>query len=170
MASDPSIPAPSGLDATDRLAIADLFNHYAFHFDRNEPDLVADLFTDDALIDYGPDFPPINGRHAIADRIRPGLEGIFEATSHHVSNVIIDPTSTDRAATAIAYVYAWHRYRDGSADGHLWGRYHATARREAVGWRLAELRLEIVAVTDFHRERMHSAYRRPVPRQTTEQN
>ncbi|MFC2153790.1 nuclear transport factor 2 family protein [Actinomycetota bacterium] len=162
VAADPNTPAPSALDPTDRIAIADLFSRYAFHFDRNEPELVAELFTGDALVDYGPEFPPIQGRESVADRIRPGLDDIFEATSHHISNVMIDPTSTDRA-TAIAYVYAWHRYRDGSPDGHLWGQYHAIAHRISDAWRFAAFRLEIVAVTDFHRERMHSVHRRSAP-------
>ncbi len=156
MASNTS--TPSEPDTMDHLAIAELFSRYAFHFDRNEPDHVAELFTDDAVIDYGPDFPPIEGRDSIADRIRPGLEETFEATSHHISNVMVDPMSRDHAS-AIAYVYAWHRYRDGSPDGHLWGQYHASVRRNADGWRFSTFRLETVAVTDFHRERMHPVHR-----------
>ena len=74
----------------DRLAITDLLHRYAYHFDRNEPEHVAALFTDDAVIDYGPEFPPIHGRGAVAARIAPGLNTIFAATSHHISNVIID--------------------------------------------------------------------------------
>lgn len=164
MASNPNTPTPSDLGPTDRISIAELFSLYAFHFDRNEPDLVAALFTDDAVVDYGPEFPAIQGGASIADRLRPGLDGIFEATSHHVSNVMIEGASPDRAE-AIAYVYAWHRYRDGSPDGHLWGQYHAIVLRCADGWRFDAFRLEIVAVTDFHRERMHPVFRRPSPDQ-----
>ena len=47
-------------------------------------------------------------------------------------------TGADRAES-VTYLYAWHRYVDGSPDGELWGRYrHAFARTEA-GWRISRL-------------------------------
>ena len=146
----------------DRFAINDLLHRYAYHFDRNEPEHVAALFTDDAVIDYGPEFPPIHGRAAVAGRIAPGLNTIFAATSHHISNVIIDFQSDDDAQVA-AYVYAWHRYLDGSPDGHLWGQYHVRARRDSGAWGIAALTLRVVAVEDFHRTNMHTIDRRREP-------
>ena len=160
MDTNPDTSTP-GATPADRIAIADLFSRYAFHFDRNEPELVAALFTADAVVDYGPEFPPIHGRDSIADRIRPGLEDIFMATSHHVSNVLVEMESPHRAV-AIAYVYAWHRYVDGSPDGHLWGQYRATVRRIDDEWRFSAFRLETFAVEAFHREQMHSVPRRPL--------
>ena len=142
----------------DRMAIADLFGRYAFHFDRNEPDSVASLFTDDAIVDYGPEFPPIEGRAAMAERIRPGLDDVFAATSHHISNVLVD-FPRPGVAQAVAYVHAWHRYIDGSPDGYLWGQYHVAARRDDGEWRFSRLRLEVVEVIDFHRSVMHRAHR-----------
>ncbi|MBT8217131.1 MAG: nuclear transport factor 2 family protein [Acidimicrobiia bacterium] len=146
--------------AEDQLEIAALLNRYAYHFDRNEPDLVAELFTDDAVIDYGPEFPAIRGRDEIPGRIRPGLDTVFEATSHHISNAQVAFTSAT-AASLHAYVYAWHRYLDRSADGHLWGRYQVECRRTEDGWKMTALTLRTVATTDFHRERTHPAERRP---------
>jgi uncharacterized protein (TIGR02246 family) len=143
----------------DRLEIADLLHRYAYHFDRNEPALVAELFTDDAVIDYGPEVEPIRGRAAIVGRIGPGLERTFVATSHHVSNVLVR-FAADDAAHAVAYVYAWHRYHDRPEDGHLWGQYHVSARRTDAGWRMSRLVLRTVAVTNFHRQRMHPIGRR----------
>lgn len=143
----------------DRLEIADLLHRYAYHFDRNEPEHIAPLFTDDAVIDYGPDVAPIRGREEIVGRISPGLEHIFAATSHHVSNVLVRFVAAD-AADVVAYVYAWHRYHERSEVGHLWGQYHLRARRTDTGWRLSELVLRAVAVTDFHRDRMHPIGRR----------
>jgi hypothetical protein len=143
----------------DRLEIADLLYRYAYHFDRNEPEHVAALFTPDAVIDYGPELDPIRGSAAIVERISPGLEGIFVATSHHISNPMVrfaDALNAD----AVAYVYAWHRYHDRPTDGHLWGQYHVRARITDDGWRMSELVLKTVAVTDFHRERMHPIGRR----------
>lgn len=153
-------PTPSGGSYEAKAAITDLFHAYAMHFDRNEPEAVAALFTDDALIDYGPDVPPIRGRSQIVPRIGPGLNEIFAATSHHLSNITIR-FDDDETAFAIAYVYAWHRYRDGSPDGELWGQYHNRFRRTADGWRIAELVLEVAGVSDFHRANMHTLERQP---------
>jgi uncharacterized protein (TIGR02246 family) len=143
----------------NRQAITDLFFAYAAHFDRNEPDLVAALFTDDATIDYGPAMPPLRGRAEIASRVAAGLNEIFEATSHHISNVSIT-FGGDDTATGVAYVYAWHRYRDGSPDGYLWGQYHNTFTHSVDGWRISELVLRAAGTQDFHRPTMHPIGRR----------
>lgn len=145
--------------ADDRLEIADLIHRYAFHFDRNEPELVANLFTEDTVIDYGPEFPPIIGRDAVADRITPGLETIFAVSSHHISNVIVDFLGADEAR-AIAYVYAWHRYVADSTVGQMWGQYHLDVRRSADRWLIAAMTLRVVATEGFHRDRMHPIGRR----------
>jgi ketosteroid isomerase-like protein len=74
-------------ELADRQAIADLIHDYCLHFDNNEPEAVAALFTDDAVVDYGPEATTIVGADAIATRIAVGLEKTFLATSHHVSNI-----------------------------------------------------------------------------------
>lgn len=158
--SHPSGPGAS-VRLEDRREISRLFHEYAWHFDHNEPGEVAELFTSDAVIDYGPELEPIRGREAIAPRISAGLDQIFEATSHHVSNISIDFECSD-AASAVAYVYAWHKYRDGSPDGYLWGQYHNRVRRTAEGWRFTELVLKASGTKEFHRPTMHPIGRRGV--------
>lgn len=143
----------------DRRAIEELIHAYCRHFDQNEPELVAALFTDDAVVDYGPEFPNIVGAASIADTIAEGLERTFAATSHHVSNIQVTFDDPDRA-TALTYLYAWHRYRDGSPDGELWGRYHHRFERTPGGWRIAELVLTAAGTRDFHRSTMHPTGRR----------
>jgi ketosteroid isomerase-like protein len=143
----------------DRLEITDLIHAYCFHFDLNEPEVVAALFTNDAVVDYGPEVPPIVGAEAIASTIAVGLERTFAATSHHVSNIRIDFDDEDDAR-AVAYLYAWHRYRDGSPDGELWGRYLHRFVRTDRGWRIAELLLQAAGTVDFHRRTMHPIGRR----------
>lgn len=143
----------------DRHAIADLIHAYCDHFDRNEPDAVAALFTADATVDYGPETETIVGADAIASTISIGLERIFAATSHHVSNLRLTFHGPDRASS-VTYLYAWHRYRDGSPDGELWGRYRHRFERTDDGWRIAELVLEAAGTVDFHRARMHPIGRR----------
>lgn len=164
MAMDEQLQSTGGLAARvatleDRWEITQVLNAYAFHFDRNEPELVAALFTENAVIDYGPEMAPIRGGDAIAPRISAGLDEIFEATSHHISNVAVEIAGD--SADAVAYVYAWHRYRDGSPDGHLWAQYHTQLRRTSDGWRIAELVLRAAGIVDFHRSSMHSIGRAP---------
>ncbi|MCP9485705.1 MAG: nuclear transport factor 2 family protein [Gaiellaceae bacterium MAG52_C11] len=143
----------------DRQAIAELIHAYCDHFDRNEPEAVAALFTKDATLDYGPEAATIVGSDAIAATIAVGLEQTFAATSHHVSNVRISFDAPD-AARGVTYLYAWHRYRDGSPDGQLWGRYRHRFERTTAGWRIAELVLEAAGTIDFHRATMHPIGRR----------
>jgi ketosteroid isomerase-like protein len=145
----------------DRQAIADLIYAYCDHFDLNEPAAVAALFTEDATVDYGPEAPTITGgRAAIGPAIAIGLSQTFAATSHHVSNVRITFEGPDRARSS-SYLYAWHRYVDGSPDGELWGRYLHRFARTAAGWRIAELVLQAVGTLEFHRATMHPIGRRP---------
>jgi ketosteroid isomerase-like protein len=146
-------------ELTDRQEIADLIHAYCFHFDNNEPEAVGGLFTDDATVDYGPESASIVGSAAIATTIAVGLERTFAATSHHVSNIQITFEGPDQARS-VTYLYAWHRYVDGSPDGELWGRYrHRFARTEA-GWRISGLLLQAAGMVDFHRATMHPIGRR----------
>jgi ketosteroid isomerase-like protein len=143
----------------DRQAIVDLIHAYCYHFDQNEPEAVAALFTTEATIDYGPEATLIVGADNVAGTIAVGLNETFAATSHHVSNISITFEGLD-TATGVTYLYAWHRYRDGSPDGHLWGRYHHRFERTADGWRIAELVLRAAGTVDFHRRAMHPIGRR----------
>jgi ketosteroid isomerase-like protein len=146
-------------ELADRQAIVDLIHAYCYHFDQNEPDAVAALFTAEATIDYGPEATRIVGADNIAATIAVGLNETFAATSHHVSNISITFDGPD-AATGVTYLYAWHRYRDGSPDGHLWGRYHHRFERSSDGWRIGELVLRAAGTVDFHRSAMHPIGRR----------
>lgn len=143
----------------DGRAIADAIHAYCDHFDRNEPEAVGALFTEDATVDYGPGTATIVGAAAIAATIAVGLEQTFAATSHHVSNLRIAFEGPD-AARVVSYLYAWHRYTDGSPDGELWGRYRHRFVRTDVGWRIAELVLEAAGAVNFHRATMHPIGRR----------
>jgi ketosteroid isomerase-like protein len=146
-------------ELVDRREIADLIHAYCLRFDANEPDEVAALFTADATVDYGPEAETIVGADAIARTIAVGLEHTFAATSHHVSNIQLEFDGPD-SARGVTYLYAWHRYLDGSPDGELWGRYHHRFERTDAGWRIAELVLQAAGTKDFHRASMHPIGRR----------
>jgi ketosteroid isomerase-like protein len=146
-------------ELVDRREIADLVHAYCYHFDNNEPDAVAALFTADANVDYGPEAATIVGADAVAKTIAVGLDSTFAATSHHVSNIQLVFDGPDRAH-GVTYLYAWHRYMDGSPDGELWARYHHRFERTDGGWRIAELVLRAAGTVNFHRATMHPIGRR----------
>jgi hypothetical protein len=137
-------------EVADRQAITALIHGYCFHFDNNEPEAVAALFSDDATVDYGPEAATIVSAAAIAETIAVGLDRTFAATSHHVSNIEITFDGPDRAES-VAYLYAWHRYVDGSPDGELWGRYRHAFTRTV---------LQAAGTVDFHRTTMYPIGRR----------
>lgn len=144
----------------DRAAITDVFHTYAFRFDRNEPEQVGRLFEGNAIIDYGPGMATIYGRDALVETITVGLRELFAATSHHISNVAVE-FEANNSARAVAYLHAWHRYRDGSPDGYLWGQYHTRLRRANDGWKFTHMTLKVAGAVDFHRDSMHPIGRRP---------
>ena len=149
----------SSLNADDRAAIADLLYAYAWHFDRNEPEELGELFTDDARIDYGPEFPDVIGRAEIIAAVGRGLNEVFTASSHHVSNVRISPDGPQEAEVT-AYVYSWTSYRSGAPDGDMWGQYHCRVRAGATGWQISEMVLKVAGIKNFHRGTMHPIGRR----------
>lgn len=143
----------------DEQAVTRLLHDYCLAFDDNRPQDVGALFTDDAVVDYGPETDTIVGASSIAFTIAVGLTETFAATSHHVSNVQVALELPD-SARSTCYLYAWHRYVDGSPDGELWGRYRHRFRRTPSGWRIAALRLEVAGAVDFHRATTHPTGRR----------
>jgi ketosteroid isomerase-like protein len=142
----------------DRHAITDLIYTYCFHFDNNEPDRIAALFTDDVVLDYGPDRSPIHGRAEAERRLARGLREVFAATSHNVSNVRLRFDGTD-SCEGVTYLFAWHRYHDGAPDGYLWARYHHHFRRTLGGWRIAWLQLRVLGTVDFHSPEVYPVQR-----------
>lgn len=143
----------------DKSSIADVIHAYCLHFDRAEAEAVVALFTKDALVDYGPDVPAMNGLDEIRPMIAKGLADLFAATSHHISNIVIQFDGPDRA-TSVCYLYAWHRYQRGDRDGELWGQYHHEFRRTSDGWKISRLVLQAAGTDGFHRQTMHPIGRR----------
>lgn len=143
----------------DKAEIADLIKAYCDYFDRAEAEKVVALFTEDAVIDYGPDVPSMTGPDEFGPMISRGLAELFAATSHHVSNIVIRFDGSD-AATSSCYLYAWHRYRQDASESEIWGRYEHAFRRTSSGWRISRLVLLAAGMRDFHRQTMHPIGRR----------
>jgi hypothetical protein len=126
----------------DKDEIVDLVHRYSYCVDHKRYDELAELFTDDCVVDYGPGIaPPTRNRAEFRAMFgRPG--GGFAATSHHNANVLVTFDDADHASVA-ASVYAWHRTNGGDTP-RLWGYYHDTVVREASGWRIATRQLRVL--------------------------
>ena len=141
----------------DKDEIVDLVHRYSYLVDHRLYDQLAELFTEDCVVDYGPWVgPPARGRVAFramfggseSTDARPG----FLATSHHNANVLVTFEGDDRASV-LTSVYAWHRAPRG-ATPRIWGYYHDVAVRTSKGWRLAERQLRVAGneewAVDWH--------------------
>ena len=131
----------------DSEEIRKLIFDYAFHLDMNHPKQLADLFVEDCVVIYGPNFGA-EGKTAYAKTLE-GIGSFFQATSHHVSNIVIDFKSDDEVQVR-SVLYAWHRYRKERPDGILFGQYHDVIVRVGERWLFKRRELRTTGVTDFH--------------------
>ncbi|MCE3551217.1 nuclear transport factor 2 family protein [Pseudonocardia sp. RS11V-5] len=121
---------------------------YAFHLDMNHPDEIAALFTEDCYVAYGPNFGA-EGRAAYRETLS-GIGSFFAATSHHVSNIVVDFGDDLSTATVRSVLYAWHKYTKDRPDGHFFGQYHDELVKVDGEWRFARRELRASGVVDFH--------------------
>jgi len=136
----------------DKDAIVDLVHRYSYGVDHRRYDDVAMLFTDDCVVDYGPEYAPIRGRRALRAMFDHPVG--FLATSHHNANVLVTFTGADRAEVR-ASVYAWHQRAD-LTTAEVWGYYHDTVVREVDGWLFASRQLRALG-TEHWDVAMHPA-------------
>jgi uncharacterized protein (TIGR02246 family) len=124
-------------ELTDREEIAFLLHEYCRTLDAMDLDALAEIFTDDCVVEYGPE-ERLQSRGKTA--IRQGLERLWrwQRTSHHLSNIQIRFTGADQAS-AVSYIIAWHERPDGNT-ATIWGQYHDSFVRAPAGWRLARRR------------------------------
>jgi 3-phenylpropionate/cinnamic acid dioxygenase small subunit len=137
-------------DLEDRRAITDLLHRSALAIDDKDFVAMAACFTEDAVLDHGPEAatPILRGRDIIvglATRTHDGSDsGRSRLASHHVGNVVVTFNSLDRASVD-SYVHTFHALGDGTA-GLVWGRWHDEVVRTADGWQI-EARTSYVAGT-----------------------
>lgn len=124
-----------------------LISDYAYHLDMNHPAQLVDLFVDDCVVVYGPTFGA-EGREAYAKTLQ-GIGTFFVATSHHVSNIVIDFVN-ENEANVRTVVYAWHRYTRERPDSHVWGQYHDVIVRQGDKWKFKRRELRTTGAKDFH--------------------
>jgi len=135
------------LKLIEERAIERIIFDYAYYLDMNMPEKMAELFVDDCVVSYAPNF----GAEGI-ENYKKTLDGIgtfFRATSHHVSNIIIDFVN-DSEATVRAAVLAIHRYTKEKPDGILYGQYHDIVVKTDGKWKFKQRVLKTVMTTDYH--------------------
>jgi uncharacterized protein (TIGR02246 family) len=103
--------------------------------DAREVDAAAMLFTEDGVADYltGKTY---QGRERIA-RVLGRILGQFERTSHHLDNHLVDVDLERGEASAITWLYAFHRLADSGETWHFWGRHVDELRRVDGTWLLS---------------------------------
>ncbi|GAA5063741.1 nuclear transport factor 2 family protein [Nocardia callitridis] len=137
-------------ELVEKAKIERVLYDYAHYLDMNLPDQLAELFTEDCYVAYGPNFGA-EGRVAYRETLD-GIGTFFEATSHHVSNIVVDFSDEVTSAQVRSVLYAWHRYtKEGKADGYFFGQYHDDfVYDDEHGWRFARRELRASGVVDFH--------------------
>jgi 3-phenylpropionate/cinnamic acid dioxygenase small subunit len=136
---------------TDEAAIARVLFDYANFLDLNETDSLVELFTADCHIAYGPEHGATGVeayRETLQDE-RFGVGAFFAATSHHVSNIVIDFVDDDTVNVRSA-LYAWHKYNRERPDGVVMGQYHDILVRTDDGWKIKRRELKHLGTESYH--------------------
>jgi len=130
-------------EATPEQAFRRIASLYARAMDRNEPDLLNDILTEDIVIE-GPGFT-MQGLEQV--RQSPAmLRQMYLMTQHQVHNQTLSVAGDE--ATGETYCTASHvLHPEAGAEGHtahIWTlRYQDTLRREDGAWRLARRALVV---------------------------
>ena len=122
----------------DHFAIKKLMVRYAERIDANDPAGAAACFAPDGIGHYWGEY---QGRAAITERLT-GILDQFAATSHHLSNVMLDVDGD--SATGLSYVYAFHRYVPSLEPLHVWGRWVDRIVRIDGEWLFARREVSLV--------------------------
>ena len=135
-------------------AIQQLMVHYAERIDANDPEGAAACYTEDGTGEYWGTF---QGRKEIAEVLSVILS-MFSTTSHHLTNTSI--TLDGDQATAMSYVYAFHRMAGTNEPLHYWGRWVDRLQRTDEGWRFAKR--EVVGIGSIEPESFQADANSPI--------
>ena len=122
----------------DRDEIAWILSEYCNALDCMDLPRLCALFTEDCLVEYGPeDWLRSRGSAALEKSLTRMWR--WSRTSHHLGNVQIEFSADDEAVVR-SYVQAWHERPDG-ATATVLGQYHDRFVRRTAGWRIDERRM-----------------------------
>ena len=127
-------------ELSDRQEIANILHQYCRGMDLLDMDLIAGAFTEDGLLDIGPE-PRLQTRGASAIHEAMKRMKRFIRSSHHLSNIQIEFQGADHAR-CVSYVLAWHETADGHC-GTMMGQFHDEFIRIPIGWRISSRQLRM---------------------------
>lgn len=116
----------------DARQIEGLMIHYFDAVDALDPFRAVEVFTDDIEGDFMTGHPYV-GRRSIARALGKILMQ-YERTSHHITNH--RATIRGDEASALTYIYAFHRMRGTGDTWHLWARHVDDLVRIDGEWRI----------------------------------
>ncbi|WP_269621232.1 nuclear transport factor 2 family protein [Zhongshania sp. BJYM1] len=122
--------------------IENLILEYATALDRKEYDLLDNVFSVDAKVEYV-GIGECTGTKEVKDLVCGVLEQCTE-TQHMLSNIRVK--LDDNTATATCYLQALHLGKD-SYEGHiltLWGEYSDELALTDAGWRITKRKLRTI--------------------------
>jgi hypothetical protein len=138
--TDPAIRA-----LQDRAEITDVLYRYASTIDRFDHVGLRGLLADDLWAQYG-NAEPLASGDAVAAWIGEAIAGVV--WQHHLLSVYHVEVDGDEAA-ALVYHTSHQVFEDDPGTAKLLvGRYHNELRREADGWKISRLVLEILWAED----------------------
>jgi ketosteroid isomerase-like protein len=125
----------------DRIDISDVLYRYASTIDEFDLDGLRSTLSDDLWAQYG-NAEPVIGGDAVAAWIGEAIEPVI--WQHHLLSVYHVEVDGDDAK-ALVYHTSHQVFRDEPESAKvLVGRYHNELRREADGWKISRLVLELL--------------------------
>jgi hypothetical protein len=99
------------MNAEDKLAVHELLNRAAYHFDERELGPLEQCFAPDAnmlvnIADGSQTFGPFEGRDAIMGLLKGALDAQTDVRRHIISNVFFEEEGDDRATVVSQIVLA----------------------------------------------------------------
>jgi ketosteroid isomerase-like protein len=136
VAADPALRA-----LQDRAEVTDVLYRYASTIDRFDLAGLRGVLADDLVAQYG-NAEPVVGADAVAGWIAEAIAGVV--WQHHLLSVYHVEVDGDRAKALVYHTSHQVFAEDPESAKLLVGRYHSELRREADGWKISRLVLELL--------------------------
>lgn len=138
--------------AIDRLMIGEVIDMYGSHYDEGRMDQFAELFTDDAVLDFEPDpgyFPtPLAGKAMIAEHMgaRNAEVAAIAQRRHLTTNTIFESLDDDTARTESFLTVLSVEHGSNAPIVNATGVYRDVFRKVDGRWLIAERKATLDAV------------------------
>lgn len=136
MTSDHTAEALQGL--LDKQAITEVLHRYCYAMDQNDAEAGKSVWHPEGTADYVDMFE--GSGHDFVDFGQDGHRGAYSATSHQVTNILIELDGD--AASSSTYVTAACQLKDAELVFRIRGRYLDTWSRRDGEWRIDARRFE----------------------------